>query len=163
MKPGEKAILPIWFRTGLVVALVCTLYYSYTHRLVDGTGYQHVLINEHGNLLVSQKLHFVDLEDGMVSVINADNGQELIRLDSGEDGFMRSVMRGLVRDRKAQGLGPEIPFELAMWEDGLVSLIDPATARRVELSAFGKDNVEAFTRLIPGTSASHKASLTSSS
>ena len=62
---------------------------------------------------------------------------------------MRSVMRGLVRERKAQGLGPDIPFQLTLWTDGLVSLVDPATNRRVEISAFGKDNVEAFTRLLP--------------
>jgi len=149
MKPGEKAILPIWFRVGLVVALLGTLYFSFSHRLVDDAGYKHVAVEDHGALLVSQKLHFVDLPDGVVSVVNANNGEELTRLQTGEDGFMRSVMRGFVRQRKAQGLGPEVPFELAMWEDGLVSLIDPATLRRVELSAFGKDNVEAFTRLIP--------------
>lgn len=148
MKPGEKLILPLWFRTGIVLALLATLYYSYTHRLVEGTGHQHVMVADHGSQVMLRKLHFVDGHEGTISVINADNGQEITRLEKGQDGFMRSVMRGLVRERKAQGLGPEVPFELALWEDGLVSLIDPATKRRVELSAFGKDNVDAFTRLL---------------
>lgn len=169
MKPGEKAILPVWFRTGLVVVLLTTLYFSFSHRLVDDAGFRHVAVSDHGALVASQKLHFVDLQHGAISVINADDGVEITRLQIGEDGFMRSVMRGFVRQRKAQGLGPEVPFELALWEDGLVSLIDPATSRRVELSAFGKDNVEAFTRLITNTTAgagatlTPKASLTSSS
>lgn len=148
MKPGEKLILPLWFRTGIVLALLATLYYSYTHRLVDGAGHRQVIEANHGNRIMSRKLHFVDGQEGTISVINADSGREITLLQKGEDGFMRSVMRGLVRERKAQGLGPEVPFELALWEDGLVSLIDPATQRRVELSAFGKDNVDAFTRLL---------------
>jgi putative photosynthetic complex assembly protein len=99
-------------------------------------------------MVQSTELHFVDLPDGMISVIDAAAGQEITRLHSGEDGFMRSVMRGMVRERKAKGIGAEIPFQLSVWEDGLVSLIDPATHRRVELSAFGPDNVAAFTRLL---------------
>lgn len=146
LKPGEKHILPLWFRTGLVITLLATLYFSMTHRLADTS--QTVLA--HGKAVESQALHFVDLSGGQISVVDADNDREITRLTSGEDGFMRSVMRGLVRERKAHGLGPEIPFELTVWEDGLVSLIDPATERRVELSAFGKDNVAAFTRLLPG-------------
>ena len=117
-------------------------------------------------MLASRKLHFVDLQHGKISVINAEDGSEITRLHTGEDGFMRSVMRGFVRQRKAQGIGPEIPFELALWEDGLVSLIDPATSRRVELSAFGIDNVEAFTRLLTsetaGAGSMKSTSLTSS-
>ncbi|MFK7861245.1 MAG: photosynthetic complex assembly protein PuhC [Granulosicoccus sp.] len=162
MKPGEKAILPVWFRVGLVTALVVTLYYSASHRLVDNAGHQQVVASEHGTLLASQKLHFLDLDKGVVSIINADDGLEITRLNIGEDGFMRSVMRGFVRERKAQGLGPEVPFELAMWEDGLVSLIDPATSRRIELSAFGKDNVEAFTRLISVPVTSNPSAISSS-
>ncbi|MFK7994712.1 MAG: photosynthetic complex assembly protein PuhC [Granulosicoccus sp.] len=163
MKPGEKEILPVWFRSGLIIALLTTLYFSFSHRLVDDAGFQHVNALEHGEILVSKRLHFVDLQQGAISVINADDGIEITRLQTGEDGFMRSVMRGLVRQRKAQGLGPEVPFELSMWEDGLVSLIDPATSRRVEISAFGKDNVEAFTRLLSGSSMTQNASLSSPS
>ncbi len=153
MKPGEKAILPVWFRTGLVLALVTTLTYAYTHRITnETTTVSKVAQLEAGALVASQNLHFVDLENGGISVVNADTGSEIERFETGEGGFMRSVMRGFVRERRAQGLGPEVPFELAMFDDGLVSMIDPATTRRVELSAFGLDNVKAFTRLLPGYS-----------
>ncbi|MDB3936329.1 photosynthetic complex assembly protein PuhC [Granulosicoccus sp.] len=162
MRPGERAILPIWFRTGLVVALSMTLYYSFTHRLVDDNGHQTVIASEHGVTAQSRNLHFVDLPEGAISVIDADNGDEITRLIKGEDGFMRGVMRGFARERKAQGLGPDVPFQLTVWEDGLVSMIDPATERRVELSAFGPDNVHAFTRLLADASDPRSAASSSS-
>ena len=161
MRPGERAILPIWFRTGLLVALSMTLYYSFTHRLVDNAGHQTVIASEHGVTTHLRNLHFVDLPEGAISIIDADNGDEITRLLKGEDGFMRGVMRGFARERKAKGLGPDVPFQLTVWEDGLVSMIDPATERRVELSAFGPDNVHAFTRLLPGATDSQPASSSS--
>lgn len=153
MKPGEKLILPLWFRLGLVIALCATLFFSFTHRLPDHANLAQS--DSHGTAVTSQRLRFVDMAGGSVSVINAVTDTEIVRLLKGEDGFMRSVMRGFVRERKSLGLGPEVPFELTVWEDGLVSLIDPATQRRVELSAFGKDNVAAFTRLLPAQSRSN--------
>jgi len=144
MKPGEKLILPLWFRASLVIGISVTLILSFMHR--PATLSQTV---SHGNAIASQQLKFIDREGGTVSIINAGDNTELAVLQVGEDGFMRSVMRGLANRRKSLGLGPEIPFELTLWEDGLVSLIDPATQKRVELSAFGKDNVAAFTRLLP--------------
>ena len=149
MKPGEKEILPLWFRTGLVVVLITTVFYAWSNRLEPGSVIeQEIAASAHGQLVASRQLHFLDMPGGVVSVVDADNGEELLRLQTGEDGFMRSVMRGFARERKAKGLGPAVPFELVLWEDGLVSLIDPATERRVELSAFGIDNVEAFMRLL---------------
>lgn len=156
MKPGERLILPVWFRVGLVTALCATLLYSYNNRLSQNAGHQQVLPEAHGPKVASQSLRFIDLDGGSVSVVDATSNTEIMQLLTGEGGFMRSVMRGFVRERKSQGLGPEVPFELTVWEDGLVSLIDPATNRRVELSAFGRDNVAAFTRLLP-----HSRNLTS--
>ena len=164
MRPGEKEILPLWFRTGLVVALLTTVLYAAFNRLEPGsTIEQEIASAAHGRLVASRQLHFVDIPDGVVSVVDADNGDELLRLHTGEDGFMRSVMRGFARERRAKGMGPEVPFELVLWEDGLVSLIDPATERRVELSAFGIDNVEAFTRLLSDNTTLQDAALVSSS
>jgi putative photosynthetic complex assembly protein len=149
MKPGEKMILPVWFRTGVLSMIAVALIGSFCYRLTGDNAQHETQVKAHGRAIESQSLHFVDLDKGVISVINAHNKKEIIRLQSGEHGFMRSVMRGLAQERKAHGLGPEIPFELTVWEDGLVSLIDPATQRRVELSAFGKDNVAAFTQLLP--------------
>ena len=149
LKPGEKAILPPWFKAGIVAALVVTIVASWTYRLDGQTHVDVADAASHGKILKQTDLHFIDLKEGSVSIVDATTKLEITRLYTGEDGFMRSVMRGMVRERKAHGLGPEVPFQLTLWEDGLVSLIDPATKRRVELSAFGIDNVAAFTRLLP--------------
>lgn len=153
MKPGEKLILPLWFRSTLVVVLLSTVVLAYINR-ISSTDTSISQTMDHGAVLKETQLHFVDFDHGEISIINAATNQEITRLHTGEDGFMRSVMRGMVRERKARGLGPEVPFQLTLWESGLVSLIDPATQRRVELSAFGHDNVNAFTRLLSGTSLS---------
>ncbi|MFK7890027.1 MAG: photosynthetic complex assembly protein PuhC [Granulosicoccus sp.] len=150
MKAGEKLILPLWFRAGVVLLVAITLIVSFTHRSTGENAQTDTA--EYREVIESQKLRFVDLNKGMVSVIDANNNREILRLHYGEDGFMRSVMRGMAQERKSLGLGPEVPFELTVWDDGLVSLIDPATQRRVELSAFGKDNLAAFTRLLPSVS-----------
>ena len=103
---------------------------------------------DQGEVLASRSLFFTDLAVGGIRIDDGDTRRTITTLAPGEDGFMRSVMRGLARGRLAQGLGPEQPFELIIWESGLLSLSDPATGRRVELSAFGRDNVRAFSRLI---------------
>ena len=164
MKPGEKEILPLWFRTGLVVTLITTIVCAYAYRIEPGsTIEQDIAASAHGEPVVSRQLHFVDIEGGVVSVVDANDNNELLRLESGEDGFMRSVMRGFARERLAHGLGPDVPFDLVLWEDGLVSLIDTATDRRVELSAFGKDNVSAFTRLLSDSAVQQSTALLSAS
>ena len=163
MRPGEKEILPMWLRTTIVVALLLTLYYGFTHRLVDGAGHSGVAVSEHGNEVASIDLFFVDRGQGVISVLNAADNEQIKLISAGEDGFMRSVMRGFARERKANNMGPEVPFTLTVWEDGLVSLIDPQTERRVELSAFGKDNVEAFTQLLANADAGDNAPVLSNS
>lgn len=154
LRPGEKPILPVWFRAGLVLALVVTVGSTFAFR-IDSKALPPA--EDHGSVANQVMLHFVDQDNGVVSIVNADTQTEITRLHTGEDGFMRSVMRGMVRTRKAQNIGPEVPFQLTLWSDGLVSLIDPVTHRRVELSAFGTDNVRAFTRLLPAVPVSRLA------
>ena len=143
MRPGGRPVLPIWFRSGLLAMLLVALLYA-----VFGSPVDTVAGIERGEALASRELHFLDEAGGVVSVRDARSGDELARIDSGEDGFVRSVMRGLVRTRNAQGIGPEVPFRLTAWDRGFLSLEDPATGRLVELTAFGPDNVAAFSRFV---------------
>lgn len=57
-------------------------------------------------------------------------------------------MRGMARDRKLHGVGADRPFLLTRWQDQRVTLDDPETGRRLDLSAFGRPNGEAFERLL---------------
>lgn len=89
-----------------------------------------------------------DADDGSVTVRDARDGRAVFVMPPGEDGFMRGTLRGLARDRRLRGLGPEAPFRLTAWNDGRLTLDDPATGRRLDLLAFGQTNAEAFLRLL---------------
>jgi putative photosynthetic complex assembly protein len=93
-------------------------------------------------------LFFADRADGAVLVTRADDGSPVATLAPGEDAFVRGVMRGLVRERKRTGTGAAQPFVLGARADGRLVIEDPATAQRIVLDAFGRDNARAFARFL---------------
>ncbi len=99
--------------------------------------------------VMSRDLVFVDRQVGGITVLSAASGETLAVIEPGDDGFLRGVLRGLVRERRHRGLGPEKPFRLLRQSDGRLTLVDLATDRRIELVSFGPTNVEAFARFLP--------------
>ncbi len=95
-------------------------------------------------------VRFTDERDGSVSVRDSRDNQVLQTIAPGTNGFIRSVMRGLVLDRKRHGFGPAQPFRLAQWQDGRLTLQDTATGRLIDLDAFGPTNRDAFGQMLPG-------------
>lgn len=101
-----------------------------------------------GAAVESSDLLFSDRGDGAVVIADARSDRVVDVIAPGTNGFMRSVMRGLARDRKRQDLGAEAAFRLTRWVDGRLSLEDLATGRRIDLGAFGPTNAEVFARLL---------------
>lgn len=99
--------------------------------------------------LTSRQLRFEDRSDGGIAVLDAHSGAVLDTVAPGTNGFLRSAMRGLVRERKRQGVGPALPFDLLGRTDGRLTLVDPGTGRRIDLESFGPTNAAAFARLLP--------------
>lgn len=95
-------------------------------------------------------LRFVDEAGGTLAVIDAGSGRTLERLQ-GEQGFVRGVLRGLLRERKRAGQGSDAPVLLRAHADGRLSLADPATGERIELDSFGSANATHFARWLPPT------------
>jgi len=95
-------------------------------------------------------LFFDDTADGRVLIRDARTERVVATLLPGEGGFVRSTMRGLVRERRRRGLGPEAPFVLSARSDGRIVLTDPATGRLLDLGAYGPDNARAFVRFLDG-------------
>lgn len=98
-----------------------------------------------------RELRFEDRPDGAIAVVDAKNGLLVATADPGTNGFLRSAVRGLVRERKRQGVGAEVPFRLSARADGRLTLEDPATGRRIDLESFGATNAAVFARLLPTT------------
>ncbi len=97
----------------------------------------------------SRDLRFEDRPDGAVAVLAEPGGRVIEVMAPGTNGFARGVLRSLVRERKREGLGPAAaPFRLTLWDDGRMTLEDPATGQRIGLEAFGPTNFGAFARLL---------------
>jgi len=99
---------------------------------------------------VSQQLRFRDAEGGAVLVEPVGAGR-LVVLEPGAHGFIRVVVRGLARERRLRGIGPEPAFRLTHWSNGRLTLDDPATGRSVKLEGFGATNRQAFMDLLEQT------------
>jgi putative photosynthetic complex assembly protein len=102
-----------------------------------------------GTPVTVRELRFQDRADGGVAVLDAADGQLVVVLQPGQDGFIRATMRGLARERRQGAAAQDIPFRLSVWPDGRLSLADLATGRSIDINAFGISQVEAFSRLLP--------------
>jgi putative photosynthetic complex assembly protein len=92
-------------------------------------------------------IHFADRDDGGVTVTDASDGSVLQTIQPGTNGFLRSMMRGFAHERSRDGIGAQTPFALTRWSDGTLSVTDEKTGRRVDLDAFGPNQVEVFADL----------------
>lgn len=102
----------------------------------------------------SYDLRFEDRPNGAVLVYDSADDRLADTLEPGTNGFVRGVLRGLVRERRADHIGPTPPFRLTRWANGRLSLDDPSTGRHVDLEVFGLSNAGAFADIL--TSARHK-------
>lgn len=97
--------------------------------------------------VVVRELRFEDRPDGSIAVFDGRSGKEIDAV-TGQAGFIRGTLRGLARERKRLGLGPDQPFELIGRADGRLTLNDPATGQRVDLESFGPINAGVFAEML---------------
>ncbi|WP_310615523.1 photosynthetic complex assembly protein PuhC [Limnohabitans sp.] len=91
-------------------------------------------------------LQFRDLPSGDVAVLDVRTGQQVAQF-SGEQGFLRSSLRALARERHREGLNGDAPFVLIGRTDGRLTLQDPSTGQRIDLESFGPSNAAVFAGL----------------
>jgi putative photosynthetic complex assembly protein len=91
-------------------------------------------------------LIFTDGPAGAVLVIDAQSQKEIAKFE-GEQGFLRSTLRALVRERRREGMGAATPLQLIGRADGRLTLLDPSTQQRIDLEAFGPSNAAVFANL----------------
>lgn len=97
--------------------------------------------------IASVALHFNDMQDGSVAVVNADTGRLIARVPARGGGFIRSTMRVLATARAHDNIGPAAAFILNEMPGGTFQLFDPATGQRLDLVAFGPTNEGEFATL----------------
>ncbi|MEM8799314.1 MAG: photosynthetic complex assembly protein PuhC [Pseudomonadota bacterium] len=102
-----------------------------------------------GPVQSARELLFEDRADGAVVIIDAETMDQIAVLAGGTNGFTRSLMRGFAHDRRRVGVSSEMPFSLKLMESGRLILMDRMTGRVTDLTAFGKDNAQAFARFLP--------------
>lgn len=145
-KPFPRATL---IGAGVLIGVTMLAAYASRFTNVDTNEFAQVTAE------MSRDLYFEDQADGSVAIAvisDEPDGiapkQEMHAVEPGTGGFIRGVLRGLGRDRKLRGIGPDEPYRLTRWSDGRLSLSDPSTGIRIDLEAFGPTNIEAFARLL---------------
>lgn len=91
-------------------------------------------------------LQFRDVAGGDIAVLDHRTGQQVARF-SGEQGFLRSTLRALARERHRESLSGDAPFLLIGRTDGRMTLQDPSTGQRIDLESFGPSNAAVFASL----------------
>lgn len=100
----------------------------------------------------SRQLVFKDMADGGIEIIDAvSRAQVGVIAPDQEQSFVRMTMRSMAQHRKHAGIGNRDPFTLARSPEGILTLDDPATGRKLVLDAFGSLNVAEFAKLMPAS------------
>jgi putative photosynthetic complex assembly protein len=98
-------------------------------------------------------LQFRDVAGGDIAVLDHRTGQQIASF-TGEQGFLRSTLRALARERRRESLSVDAPFLLIGRTNGRMTLLDPSTGQRIDLESFGPSNAAVFARLrLAGTEA----------
>ena len=110
-----------------------------------------------------REFRFEDRPDGSIVVLDAAGKQLMDTVAPGTNGFLRGTMRGLARERKRQGVSPDLPFRMIGRADGKLTLEDPGTGRRVDLGSFGPINAAVFAQIMTSRAKTSTSTSTSTS
>jgi putative photosynthetic complex assembly protein len=99
--------------------------------------------------VVSRDFRFEDREDGALLATDVAAGKLAFVFPPGSNtGFIRGVMRGLMRERRLHEVARSGPVTVTQWADGALTLEDKSTGRILELGSFGQTNRAAFAQLL---------------
>jgi putative photosynthetic complex assembly protein len=143
-RPSSEPKIPRGLLIGAGVLVASTLLLVIVARL---TGFQPDRPPP-SRVIESRELRFTDRVDGAVLVYDPADGRLAYTVEPGTNGFVRGVLRGLARDRRADHVGSEPPFRLTRWADGRLSLDDDSTGRHIDLEVFGPANAGAFAQIL---------------
>ena len=145
-RSSADIVVPRGALAAAAVLMLFTIALAGTARL---TGRNHVVLPPTA-AVASRDLTFTDRADGGIVVTDIGTGQPVTVIAPTTGGFLRGIMRGLVREHRLNELAPGSAFRLTRWADGRLSIADPQTGEHIELAAFGPTNEAVFARLLDG-------------
>jgi putative photosynthetic complex assembly protein len=89
-------------------------------------------------------LRFEDRVDGSVAVLDAEAGDVVAVAAPGTNGFLRGMLRGLMRTRKQNDVSLLEPMLLERLDNGTLLLVDDAIHATLDLDAYGHTNADVF-------------------
>lgn len=105
----------------------------------------------HSEILQSRTLSFEEIPGGILNVRDATTGEIITTTQPGKAGFLQGSMRGLMFNRKRDGVALTAPFRLDTRANGQVVLTDLSDGTAIELNAFGRGNALEFKSLLGST------------
>ncbi len=142
--PAPRPIIPRGVIIGAGLLMLFTIIVAgVSHR----AGAYHVAVPP-TNAVASRDLFFADQHDGGVLVTDAVTGKRVAMIEPTTGGFVRGIMRGLVREHRLKEQATGTAFRLTHWADGRLSIADPTTGESFDLEAFGSTNELAFAKLL---------------
>ena len=144
LTPVKPPVFPRSMLLGAGALMLVTIGLAGTARI---TNHNHVVLAP-TYAVASRDLSFKDMADGGVDISDADTGKPITTVVPTTGGFLRGIVRGLVRDHHRYDAAVGYPFRLTRWADGRLSIEDPGTHERFELEAFGSTNEAVFARLL---------------
>ncbi len=100
-------------------------------------------------VVTARAFRFEDRPDGALHAFDAKtNRLAFIFAPGSNTGFIRGVMRGLMRERRLHEVARTGPVMVTQWADGALTLEDKSTGRILELGSFGSTNRAAFAQLL---------------
>ena len=146
-KPGYKRkdnndMIPIGLVRGMfalaAVSLALVTYASVT-------GMEKVAVPASAPIVEQWSIRMIG-NDAQAVTVRREDGSLLADLDHG--GFVTVVQNGLMAMRRRYGIDPTLPVDIIRFENGRLAAIDPLTDYRVELTAFGSDNLATFEQML---------------
>jgi putative photosynthetic complex assembly protein len=137
---STQATFPRWFLIGASALILSSLVIAGVAR-TTGFGTSRVAQTP---VASSVDIRFVELANGSMRVLRAEDGAELALLASDGSGFLRGIARSLFRQRLLGKVDRNEPFQLGQRIDGKYFILDAALASRVELDGFGPTNTQSI-------------------
>lgn len=96
----------------------------------------------------THSIAFQPHESGGVMLVDAPTGKALHLLPAEQSSLLKNKLRANTRQHKMIGVDQSPPMTLRAWDDGSMTLLDPATGRIIDMRFFGSKTFAEFAKVV---------------